>query len=64
MAHPSTLNLGFPIFKSDLLSQMNEHRGNDLIMFNEVMKCVKAHATHYNMDYTMLQILSSWMLLF
>jgi hypothetical protein len=37
---------------------MNEHRGNDLNMFNEVIQCVKAHAIHYNMDYTMLQILS------
>ncbi len=27
-------------------------------MFNEVIQCVKAHAIHYNMDYTMLQILS------
>jgi hypothetical protein len=41
-----------------LLSQMNTHRGNDLNMFNEVIPCVKAHAIHYNMDYTTLQILS------
>ncbi len=37
---------------------MNEHRGNDLNMFNEVTRCVRAHAIHYNMDYTTLQILS------
>ncbi len=41
-----------------LLSQMNTHRGNDLNMFNEVIQCVKAHAIHYNMDYTTLQMLS------
>jgi hypothetical protein len=41
-------------FQVYLLSQMNEHRGNDLIMFNEVIQSVKAHAIHYNMDYTML----------
>jgi hypothetical protein len=27
-------------------------------MFNEVIQYVKAHAIHYNMDYTTLQILS------
>jgi hypothetical protein len=37
---------------------MNKHSGNDLNMFNEVIWCVKAHAIHYNMDYTALQILS------
>ncbi len=41
-------------FQVHLLSQMNTHRGNDLNMFNEVIRCVKAHAIHYNMDYTML----------
>ncbi len=45
-------------FQVHLLSQMNTHRGNDLNMFNEVIQCVKAHAIHYNMDYTTLQILS------
>ncbi len=45
-------------FQVHLLSQINEHRGNDLNMLNEVIWCVKAHATHYNMDYTTLQILS------
>jgi hypothetical protein len=39
-------------FQVHLLSQMNTHRGNDLNMFNEVIRCVKAHAIHYNMDYT------------
>ncbi len=37
---------------------MNTQRGNDLKMFNEIIRCVKAHAIHYSMDYTMLQILS------
>jgi hypothetical protein len=37
---------------------MNTDRGNDLNIFNEVFQWVKAHAIHYNMDYTMLQILS------
>ncbi len=45
-------------FQVHLLSQMSEHRGNNLNMFNELIQCVKAHAIHYNMDYTMLQILS------
>ncbi len=45
-------------FQVHLLTQMNTHRGNDLNMFNEVIPCVKAHAVHYNMDYTTLQILS------
>ncbi len=29
-------------FQVHLLSQMDEHRGNDLNMFNEVIQCVKA----------------------
>ncbi len=37
---------------------MNTHKGNDLNIFNEVTWCVKAHAIHYNMDYTALKILS------
>jgi hypothetical protein len=45
-------------FQVHLLSQMNEHRGNYLDMFNQVIKGIKAHAIHYNVDYTMLQILS------
>jgi hypothetical protein len=43
-------------FQVHLLSQMNEHRGNDLNMFNQVVRCIKAHAAHYNVDYTTLQI--------
>ncbi len=43
-------------FQVHLLSQMNTHRGNDLNIFNEVIQCVKAHAIHYNMDYTTLQV--------
>jgi hypothetical protein len=45
-------------FQTQLLSQMNEHRGNDLNMLNQVIRCVKAHAIHYKVDYTTLQILS------
>jgi hypothetical protein len=45
-------------FQAHLLSQMNEHRENDLNMLNEVIQCVNAHAIHYIMDYTTLQILS------
>jgi hypothetical protein len=45
-------------FQVHLLSQMNTHGGDYLNMFNEVIQCVKAHAIHYNMDYTTLQILS------
>jgi hypothetical protein len=45
-------------FQVHLLSQMTTHRGNDLNMLNEVIWGVKAHAIHYNMDCTTLQILS------
>jgi hypothetical protein len=41
-----------------LLSQMNEHRGNDLNTFNQVVRYAKAHAIYYNVDYTLLQVLS------
>jgi hypothetical protein len=37
---------------------MMEHRGNDLNMFNQVIRCIRAHAVHYNFNYTTLQILS------
>jgi hypothetical protein len=50
-------------FQVHLSSQMNKQRGNDLIIFDEVIQCVKAHAIHYNMDYTTLQILSRKLLL-
>jgi hypothetical protein len=36
---------------------MNNLRGNDMNMFNEVVQCVKAHALHYRNDFTTLQIL-------
>ncbi len=45
-------------FQIYLLSKMNGHRGNDMNMFNEVVQCVKAHALHYRVDFTTLQILS------
>jgi hypothetical protein len=48
----------YTAFQVHLLSQLNTHREHDLNMFNEAIQCVKAHAIHYNMDYTMLQILS------
>jgi hypothetical protein len=35
---------------------MDEHRGNDLNMFNQVIRCIKAHADNYKGDYTTLQI--------
>jgi hypothetical protein len=37
---------------------MNDHRDNDMNMFNEVVQCVKVHALHYRVDFTTLQILS------
>jgi hypothetical protein len=40
------------------VSQMNEHQGNDLNMFNEIITCIKKHAVHHAVDYTTLQILS------
>jgi hypothetical protein len=45
-------------FQVHLLSKMNEYRGNDLNMFNQVMRCIKAHAVYYKVDSTTLQILS------
>jgi hypothetical protein len=55
----NTICLPYDIaFQVHLLSQMNEHIGNDLNMFNQVITCVKAHAVHYKVDYTTLQILS------
>ncbi len=42
---------------------MNEHRGNDLTMFNQVIRCIKAHAVYYKVDYTTLQIVSRKQLL-
>jgi hypothetical protein len=45
-------------FQIYLLSKMNDYRGNDMNMFNEVIQCVKAHALHYRVDFTTLQILS------
>jgi hypothetical protein len=45
-------------FQVHLMSQMNEHRGNDLNMFNEIITCIKKHAVHHAVDYTTLQILS------
>ncbi len=37
---------------------MNDHRGYDMNMFNEVVQCVKAHTLHYRVEFTTLQILS------
>ncbi len=45
-------------FQGHLMSQMNEHRDNDLNMFNEIITCIKKHAVHHAVDYTTLQILS------
>jgi hypothetical protein len=38
-------------FQIHLLSKMNDHRGKNMNMFNEVVRCVKAHALHYRVDY-------------
>ncbi len=32
------------VFQIHLLSKMNDHRGNDMNMFNEVIQCVKGNA--------------------
>jgi hypothetical protein len=45
-------------FQIHLLSKMNNHRGNNMNMFNEVIQCVKAHALRDRVDFTTLQILS------
>ncbi len=41
-------------FQIHLFSKMNNHRGNDMNMFNEVVQCVKAHTLHYRVDFTTL----------
>jgi hypothetical protein len=45
-------------FQVHLMWQMNQHRGNDLNMFNEIITCIKSHAVHHSVDYSTLQILS------
>ena len=45
-------------FQVHLMSQMNEHRGNDLNVFNQIIECIKVHAVHHDVDYATLQILS------
>jgi hypothetical protein len=45
-------------FQVHFLSQLNDHRGNDLNMFNEITSCIKKHAVHHDVDFTTLQILS------
>ena len=40
------------------MSQMNEHCGNDLNMFDHIIQCIKVHAVHHNVDYTTQQHLS------
>ena len=37
-------------FQVHLMSRMNEHRGNDLNMFNQIIQCIKAHAVHHYVD--------------
>jgi hypothetical protein len=44
-------------FQVNLMSQLNEHCGNDLNMFNQIIQCIKAHAVHHDIDYATLQIL-------
>jgi hypothetical protein len=45
-------------FQVHLMSQLNEHHGNDLNMFNQIIRCIKAHAVHHDVDFNTLQILS------
>ena len=45
-------------FQVHLMSQLNEHRGNDLNMFNQIIQCIKAHAVHHDVEFNTLQILS------
>ncbi len=40
------------------MSQLNEHCGNDLNMFNQIIRCIKAHAVHQEVEFDTLQILS------
>ena len=40
------------------MSQLNDHRGNDLNMFNEITSCIKKHAVHHDVDFSTLQIMS------
>jgi hypothetical protein len=45
-------------FQVHLMSQLNDHRENDLNFFNEITSCIKKHAVHHDVDFTTLQILS------
>ncbi len=45
-------------FQVHLMSQLNKHRGNDLNVFHEIIRCMKSHAVHHNVDFSTLQILS------
>jgi hypothetical protein len=45
-------------FQVHLMSQLNKHKGNDLNMFHEIITCMKSHAVHHNVDFSMLQIVS------
>ena len=46
------------VFQVHLMSQLDDHRGNDLNIFNEITSCIKQHAVHHDVDFTSLQILS------
>jgi hypothetical protein len=41
-----------------LLSQLQAHQGNNLNMFNQIMECVKKHATHHRVNFATLEIMS------
>jgi hypothetical protein len=45
-------------FQVHCLSEISQHRGNDLNMFNQVIQCVSGHALHQSIDFRMLHVMS------
>jgi hypothetical protein len=45
-------------FQVHCLSEISQHRGNNLNMFNQVIQCVSGHALHQSIDFRMLHVMS------
>jgi hypothetical protein len=57
--HHGTINLPPNIaFQVHLLSQLQDHQGNNLKLFNQVLECVKKHGAHDRVNFATLEIMS------
>jgi hypothetical protein len=45
-------------FQAHCLSVISQHRGNDINMFNQVMKCDSDHVLHQNVNFRMIHVMS------